>query len=112
MTFGTLFHNCAYSCAPIVAEPVRPLPQLLQEQGWATAAFTGGGYVSPHFGFARGFDTYYTYRRPTEQERTCAPDRFDERLRVAGRLEEGPEGGSMSGVQRHRIPQQRHLPPV
>ncbi|HEX5011265.1 MAG TPA: sulfatase [Planctomycetota bacterium] len=34
------------------------LAQLLADGGWITAAFTGGGYVSPDFGFAHGFDRY------------------------------------------------------
>ena len=32
--------------------------QLLADAGWVTAAFTGGGYVSPEYGFATGFDRY------------------------------------------------------
>jgi len=34
------------------------LARLLAEAGWVTAAFTGGGYVSPEYGFAEGFDRY------------------------------------------------------
>ena len=42
----------------------RSLPKvpMLAEQfrraGYATAAFTGGGFVASHFGFSRGFDVY------------------------------------------------------
>ncbi len=34
------------------------LAPLLAEAGWVTAAFTGGGFVSPAFGLAAGFDDY------------------------------------------------------
>jgi arylsulfatase A-like enzyme len=34
------------------------LARLLAEAGYVTAAFTGGGYVSPAYGFAEGFDRY------------------------------------------------------
>lgn len=37
---------------------LRWLPNLLASQGYATAAFTAGGYVSPAFGFSSGFDRY------------------------------------------------------
>ncbi len=32
----------------------------LRSEGYLTAAFTGGGFVSPVFGFSRGFDQYST----------------------------------------------------
>jgi arylsulfatase A-like enzyme len=43
-------------------DPVRTklLAELLYDRGWATAAFTGGGFVDPDFGFARGFESYGT----------------------------------------------------
>jgi len=34
------------------------LPQILQNQGFKTAAFTGGGQVAAEFGFGRGFHIY------------------------------------------------------
>ncbi len=34
------------------------LPEMLRRQGYATAAFTGGGYLHPHFGFPQGFDVF------------------------------------------------------
>ena len=42
------------------ASKVVYLPLLLARNGYHTAAFTGGGYVSPNFGFAAGFDRYST----------------------------------------------------
>lgn len=34
------------------------LARTLARAGYVTAAFTGGGYVNAHFGFAQGFDRY------------------------------------------------------
>ncbi|MFO0981851.1 MAG: sulfatase [Planctomycetota bacterium] len=34
------------------------LAEILAQAGYQTAAFTGGGYISYDFGFARGFDRY------------------------------------------------------
>ncbi|HZL99593.1 MAG TPA: sulfatase-like hydrolase/transferase, partial [Planctomycetota bacterium] len=34
------------------------LAQMLADAGYVTAAFTGGAYLSPDFGFAQGFDRY------------------------------------------------------
>ena len=41
----------ATSAAPWLAE-------TFQRAGYATRAYTGGGYVNPEFGFSRGFDVY------------------------------------------------------
>jgi arylsulfatase A-like enzyme len=43
-----------------VSPESRLLSELLADRGYVTAAFTGGGYLSPDFGFARGFDLYST----------------------------------------------------
>lgn len=37
---------------------VPTLAEILAAEGYETAAFHEGGYVSPRFGFGRGFDTY------------------------------------------------------
>lgn len=42
----------------IVATATPWLPQLMARRGYQTLAFTGGGYVNPEFGFARGFERY------------------------------------------------------
>ncbi len=34
------------------------LPEVLHERGYQTAAFVGGGFVSAHWGFDRGFETF------------------------------------------------------
>jgi arylsulfatase A-like enzyme len=39
--------------------------ELVQAQGFKTAAFTGGGQLSRSFGFARGFDTYWEPQKGT-----------------------------------------------
>lgn len=45
-----------------VATPMRNkspmVAEILRAAGWSTAAFTGGGYLSPDFGFVRGFERY------------------------------------------------------
>ncbi len=48
------------------------LAETFQQRGYATAAFTGGGFVSAHFGFDRGFDVYSSKGR-----------RFDNNLKDA-----------------------------
>lgn len=47
-----------------VANPV--LPEMLRNAGYATAGFTGGGFVSEHYGFDRGFEVYSTSGRHFE----------------------------------------------
>lgn len=39
--------------------------ERLRDAGYATAAFTGGGWVAAEFGFAQGFDRFDAARRPT-----------------------------------------------
>ena len=39
------------ACSPFLA-------RILAQAGYLTAAFTGGGYVSPTYGFSEGFDRY------------------------------------------------------
>lgn len=41
-----------------IGEDVPLLAEVFQKSGFATAAFTGGGFVSDHFGFHRGFQVY------------------------------------------------------
>lgn len=40
-------------------ENIHTLAQVLKENGYATAAFTGDAGVTGNFGYDRGFDTYY-----------------------------------------------------
>ena len=42
------------------------LPEVFRAAGYATAGFTGGGFVSDHYGFDRGFDVYENLGRRFE----------------------------------------------
>lgn len=44
------------------------LAEILKKQ-YHTVAFTGGGYLSPQYGFKRGFDQYYSFRIKTQRIR-------------------------------------------
>ena len=48
------------------------LPLLIASRGWATAAFTGGSYVSDDFGFSPGFDRFVG-TDPIERDAFAAP---------------------------------------
>ncbi len=37
------------------------LAELLRQSGYATLAVTGGGFVHPQYGFAQGFDRYWSF---------------------------------------------------
>ena len=41
-----------------IAESNPLFPEILQRQGYATAAFTGGGFIEDNYGFHRGFQIY------------------------------------------------------
>ena len=41
-----------------IARDVPMLAEVMGAAGYATAAFTGGGFLSPDFGFVRGFERY------------------------------------------------------
>lgn len=41
-----------------IPDDVPLLAEVFQKNGFATAAFTGGGFVSDHYGFHRGFQVY------------------------------------------------------
>lgn len=56
------------------------LAEVLRAQGYTTAAFTGGGYLSPGFGLTQGFDRFQRWRHP----------RFsDDPLRLGSDIEPG-----------------------
>jgi arylsulfatase A-like enzyme len=52
----------------------RMLAEEFKDAGYATGAFTGGGFVSAHFGFARGFDVYQADGRRFEHNMDGALD--------------------------------------
>ncbi len=53
---------------------VPSLPEVLSGSGYRTAAFTGGGNMSAHFGFDRGFDSYRSLGRRFEDSVDAALD--------------------------------------
>jgi arylsulfatase A-like enzyme len=50
----------------VLSPEIPVLAEVLERNGYVTAAFTGGGFVRPAFGFARGFDVYRTDSRRLE----------------------------------------------
>ncbi len=80
--------GCAISSArtPMLAE-------ILSERGWTTQAFTGGGYLSPVFGFARGFDGYCNvdpFRHATSEHLEAMIEKQPELITRELFLEYGP----------------------
>jgi arylsulfatase len=71
-----------------------PMPRVLpamatlfRQAGYATAAVTGGGYLSPQYGFDHGFDRFYAWPRgrlDDEREWTSGVDRAVEWLGAQG----------------------------
>lgn len=64
-THATLFtglmparHGAVATRDRLDASRVSYLPRILADQGFVSAAFTGGGFLSDEFGFAHGFDRY------------------------------------------------------
>jgi arylsulfatase A-like enzyme len=58
--FSSLYpsaHGVLASTDSVPAE-LTLLPEILAREGWMTASFNGGGYVSHEFGFHQGFDLY------------------------------------------------------
>ncbi|MSR45799.1 MAG: hypothetical protein EXS13_01810 [Planctomycetes bacterium] len=53
-----LIHRLLSSDDRIDPRRTAMLARRLRDAGFATAAFTGGGFVAPEFGFASGFDLY------------------------------------------------------
>jgi arylsulfatase A-like enzyme len=42
----------------MIPKSVRTLAEVLHKNGYETAAFTNGGYVTPRYGFGRGFEKF------------------------------------------------------
>jgi arylsulfatase A-like enzyme len=59
------------------ALPNRPLASILQDAGYLTAGFTGGGFLSWAYDFPRGHDTFLQYSYGTKAPTECLPNRFD-----------------------------------
>lgn len=47
-----------YPATRVLSDQNTVLPEVFRAAGYATAGFTGGGFVSEHYGFSRGFDVY------------------------------------------------------
>jgi arylsulfatase A-like enzyme len=62
-----------------LAANVTTLPEVLARAGYETAAFTGGGNVSAHFGFDRGFSVYRDHGRRIEDHIAPISSWLDER---------------------------------
>jgi arylsulfatase A-like enzyme len=43
---------------PSIAKEMATLPEVLDAYGWTSAAFVGGGHLSPELGVGRGFDQW------------------------------------------------------
>ncbi|MEW6745075.1 MAG: sulfatase [Planctomycetota bacterium] len=56
-----LVHGVRQPLHRIADEATSLLAEELRERGYLTAAFTGGGFVDPEFGFDAGFDRYDTW---------------------------------------------------
>ncbi|PIN99722.1 hypothetical protein COT72_04775 [archaeon CG10_big_fil_rev_8_21_14_0_10_43_11] len=66
LTHG-IFHDITQECEGVqcVRDIHDPMMQdLLKKQGYATAGFVSGAYVSEAFGFSKGFDTYQNHLQP------------------------------------------------
>jgi len=55
-------HHQVYYSGEKIAPSVLTLADLCRKNGFFTCAFTGGGFVSAQYGFAKGFDAYYEGR--------------------------------------------------
>src|SRR6185369_5300439 len=55
-----------YPASRVLSDQNTVLPEVFRAAGYATAGFTGGGFVSEHYGFNRGFDIYATRGRHYE----------------------------------------------
>lgn len=82
--FGLDSASDPYAAAPLnvptpSAKAHQPISEIMRTAGYLTAGFTGGGYVSANFGFARGFDNYdmYHFGKPPARPAECDPQRFD-----------------------------------
>lgn len=57
-------HGAVHPASVIAPPGPPPLAVVLQAHGYATFAFTDGGFVDQRYGFARGFDRYDTLTAP------------------------------------------------
>lgn len=55
----------------------RPLASILRDNGYLTAGFTGGGFLSSAYDFPRGHDVFLQYSQGRKPVTGCMPERFD-----------------------------------
>lgn len=72
------FHGVQKEGDGIDPERTALLARRLRDRGYRTAAFTGGGYLHPVFGFAQGFETYSTVERVWNRESSRLREVLDE----------------------------------
>jgi len=61
--FDALRHGVNHEATP-APDSLRFVAESFRDAGYETVAFTAGGYVSPEFGFARGFESFRARRPP------------------------------------------------
>lgn len=66
----------------MLAGGVPLLAEILREHGYRAFAFTGGAFLAPHYGFARGFEVYVV-KRVDYATRAEEPLDFETALRLA-----------------------------
>jgi arylsulfatase A-like enzyme len=67
-----------YPATRVLSDQNTVLPEVLRAAGYATGGFTGGGFVSDHYGFDRGFDVYSSKGRRYEHNLDEALDWLDQ----------------------------------
>ncbi len=93
MTLFTSTLPCVHGVLGLFAEeslphPLRTLPEILAERGYATSAVTENGYMGHSFGFTRGFDRFREVRREESAEDPVVETTFSvaaEALRAVAR---------------------------
>jgi len=72
------------------AHGLEMMAKVLRREGYATAAFTGGAFLHPRFGFAQGFDVYGYWPNPRHDENEL-PTGVERALRWFERPGTGPK---------------------
>lgn len=53
------YHGINHTDLEIPDLPLTTIAEVFQDSGYATAAFTGKGYLASRYGFSKGFDSYH-----------------------------------------------------
>ncbi len=64
-------HGVTMPCVTLWEE-TPTLPQVLQQNGYRTFAYTGGGNVAGYYGFGRGFEHYGAANEKPNGDKSCA----------------------------------------